>query len=117
MSHDRLESGDLLSSDSASLDSAFSTTQIAEPSDAETLLLYLVNRTRQFLQPWASRLSVSLPSDQRGPFAPVASNASLLNASRRRSREMLSRSTLSDIGANGSSPGDRAIPSPCFINP
>jgi autotransporter-associated beta strand protein len=109
VSHEPLESRYLLSSDSASLASAYSTTQIAEPSEAETLLLYLVNRTRQFPQQWASRLSVWLPSDQLGPFAPVVSNASLLHASRLHSQEMLSRSTLSHTGANGSSPGDRAV--------
>jgi len=115
--HDRFECRYLLSSDSESLDSEFSTTQIADPSDAETLLLYLVNRARQFPQQWASRLSVSLPSDQRGPFAPVVSNAALLDASRRHAQEMLSRSTLGYTGAHGSSPEDRAKPSPCSSNP
>lgn len=117
MGHERLESRYLLSSDSASLASAFSTNQIAEPSEAETLLLYLVNRTRQFPQQWASRLSVWRSSDQLGPFAPLVSNASLLHASRLHSQEMLSRSTLSHTEANGSYPGVRVIPSPCFIKP
>jgi hypothetical protein len=78
-------------------------------SEAETLLLYLVNRTRRFPEQWGSRLSISLPSDQVGPFAPLVTNSSLLQASRLHSEEMLARTTLSHYGANGSSPGDRAV--------
>ena len=81
----------------------------SEMSEAETLLLYLVNRTRRFPQEWANRLSIGLGSDQIGPFAPLVPNASLLEAARLHSQEMLSRQTLSHYGADGSSPGDRAL--------
>lgn len=81
----------------------------SEMSEAETLLLYLVNRTRRFPEQWASRLSIGLSSDQIGPFAPLVANASLLQATRLHSQEMLSRQTLSHYGADGSAPGDRAL--------
>jgi uncharacterized protein YkwD len=75
----------------------------------ETHLLYLVNRTRQFPQEWATRLSVTLPSNQRGPFAPLVANASLMEAARLHSQDMLSRGVLGHMGGDGSSPGDRAV--------
>jgi autotransporter-associated beta strand protein len=81
----------------------------SEMSEAETLLLYLVNRTRRFPQDWASRLSIGLGSDQVGPFAPLVANEALLQAARLHSQEMLSRQTLSHSGADGSAPGDRAV--------
>ena len=79
-----------------------------EPTAAETLLAYLVNETRRAPDAAASRLAVSLPAEQRGPFAPLVVNESLLKASRLHSQDMLTNNYMSHYGLNGSSPGQRA---------
>ncbi|MFM8240856.1 MAG: CAP domain-containing protein, partial [Actinomycetota bacterium] len=76
---------------------------------AETMLLQLVNHARHAPEQWATRLSVSLPSDQRGPFAPVTVNEFLLAAARSHSADMQQRNYFSHTGLDGSSPGDRAV--------
>ena len=79
-----------------------------EPTAAETLLAYLVNETRRAPDAAASRLSVFLPADQRGPFAPLVVNESLLKAARLHSQDMLTNNYTSHYGLNGSSPWQRA---------
>jgi uncharacterized protein YkwD len=79
-----------------------------EPTAAETLLSYLVNETRRAPDAAASRLSVFLPADQRGPFAPLVVNESLLKAARLPSQDMLTNNYMDHYGQNGSSPGQRA---------
>jgi hypothetical protein len=79
-----------------------------EPTAAETLLTYLVNETRRAPDAAASRLSVFLPAEQRGPFAPLVVNESLLKAARLHSQDMLTNNFTGHGGSNGSSHGQRA---------
>ena len=76
---------------------------------AETMLLHLVNQARNSPEAYASRLSVSLSQEQRGPFAPLTANTFLLTAARSHSVDMQTRGYFSHFGQDGSSPGQRAV--------
>lgn len=78
-------------------------------SPGETMLLYLVNQTRNDPHSAAERLSVWLPSDQFGPFQPVVPNESLHNAAQAHSDDMLVNNMGGHTGSDGSSPGERAL--------
>ena len=98
-----------LAAESLRLESLEPRTMLAfEPTAAETLLTYLVNETRRAPEATATRLSVNLPVGQRGPFAPLVVNESLLKAARLHSDDMLANNYMSHYGLNGSSPGQRA---------